>query len=338
MNKELSLGIVGATGAVGGEILKLLDGDQRPIAQLNLFGSNRSAGSSLHWRSDDLKIQDISNVVQSRLDLIFFAANLAVSAEYAPILADQGVYVIDNSSAFRMEEGVPLVVPEINFDSIGANNRIIANPNCSTIIMLMAVAPLRELGTVKRIIVSTYQSASGAGREAMEELKASSRAFLDGVTFEPHILPFSYAFNLFSHNTEICDEGYNGEEMKMISESRKILGDPELLVNPTCIRVPVLRSHSESITVEFEEIAPAVEDVRNVLKAFPGVKLIDDRENNRFPMPNDSNGEHDVFVGRIRQDLSNPNAISLFVCGDQLLKGAALNAVQIGARLFGFDI
>jgi aspartate-semialdehyde dehydrogenase len=335
MGSGVSVGVFGATGAVGTEIVQLLEDVSWPIDRLDLYSSSRSEGKTVSWRGEDKSIQVFDFENYERHDLAFFAISSEVAMVVAPQLASQGTYVIDNSSAFRMDPSVPLVVPEINFGAVKPDHRIFANPNCCTIILLMAVAPLRAFGRISRIVVSTYQSASGAGREAMNELEDSTRAYLDGKDFEPHVLPYPYAFNLFSHNTEIGIEGYNGEEMKMILETRKILDDPEILVNPTCIRVPVLRSHSESITIEFEGDAPTEDEVRECLSAFPGVQIIDDRANNRFPMPNDSNGQGDVFVGRIRRDISNPKAISLFVCGDQLLKGAALNAVQIGARLFG---
>jgi len=337
MGSGLSVGVFGATGAVGSEIVRLLESSKWQIDNLGLFGSERSAGKSVSWRASSVSIQLFDPNSHHVHDLVLFATNSQNSLEIAPTLASQGTYVVDNSSAFRMNDAVPLVIPEINFDTILPESRIIANPNCCTIILLMAVAPLRAFGKIKRIVVSTYQSASGAGREAMEELEVSTRAYLNGEDFTPEILPYPYAFNLFNHNTEIGEDGYNGEETKMILETRKILDDPEIAVNPTCVRVPILRSHSESITVEFDGDAPSVEDVRECLAAFPGVKIIDDRAANRFPMPIDSNGSHDVFVGRIRKDVSNPQAISLFVCGDQLLKGAALNAVQIGERLFGLN-
>ncbi len=232
-----------------------------------------------------------------------------------------------------MDPEVPLVVPEINFDSVKPSDQIIANPNCSAIIMLMAVAPLRALGTIERLIVSTYQCASGAGAMAMRELREQTRDVLEGRPAVPKVMPHVYAFNVFSHNTVINEYGYNDEEWKVIQESRKILGMPELKINVTCVRVPVLRAHSESITVEFDGPAPSEDAVREVLAAAPGVRVVDDRETNHFPMPLEASGQGDVLVGRIRKDVSNPNAICMFVAGDQLLKGAALNAVQIAERL-----
>lgn len=224
-------------------------------------------------------------------------------------------------------------MPEINFDAIQPHHRLIANPNCSAIIMLMAVAPLRALGRISRLIVSTYQSASGAGAAAMEELKEQTQQELLGQSLVPKILPHPYAFNLFSHNTPIDESGANEEERKVVEESRKILDQPDLGINVTCVRVPVLRAHSESITIEFESAAPSEDEVREILRKAPGVRLVDDRETNTFPMPRDATGTDEVLVGRIRRDPSHPRAICLFVAGDQLRKGAALNAVQIAERL-----
>lgn len=334
MSSKTSVAVIGSSGAVGQEIVRLLEREPWRDATISLFGSERSAGSSVPFRGENLTVNLLSTDNIVGYNIVFVAATSNVSRHIVPILASFSTFVVDNTSAFRMDPSVPLVIPEINFDSIAPGCRLVANPNCCTIIMLMAVAPLRVFGRIRRIIVSTYQSASGAGRPAMEELETATRAALDGRPFEPQVLPHPYGFNLFSHNTPIGPEGYNGEEEKIIAETRKILDDPEIMVNPTCVRVPVLRSHSESITVEFDGPAPAESDVREVLATFPGVCVVDDRENNRFPMPIDANGQGDVLVGRIRKDISNPNALSLFVCGDQLLKGAALNAVQIAEKQF----
>ena len=228
-----------------------------------------------------------------------------------------------------MDPDVPLVVPEVNADAMTLDHRLISVPNCTAIILVVAVNPLRALGEIDRLIVSTYQSASGGGAAVMEYLEADTRAYLAGEARpQKDGLP-PYAFNLFSHNTPVGDNGYNEEEQKVMEETRKILSSPQLKVNVTCVRVPVLRAHTESVTVEFAGPAPSVEDVRRTLRAAPGVRLVDDRELNHFPTPAEASGQGDVLVGRIRQDLSNPNAISMLIAGDQLLKGAALNAVQI---------
>jgi aspartate-semialdehyde dehydrogenase len=234
-----------------------------------------------------------------------------------------------------MDLDVPLVVPEINAHAIRPGTRLIAVPNCSAIILLMAIAPLRALGTIKRLIVSTYQSASGGGAAVMQELEEQSRAFLEGRPVQSNVLPHRYAFNLFSHNTEIGEGGYNEEELKVIAESKKILEMPELKINVTCVRVPVLRAHSESVTIEFEGPAPDEAAVRELLAASPGVQVVDDRDKNHFPMPIAAEGQNDVLVGRIRKDVSDPNALCMFISGDQLLKGAALNAVQIAEHALG---
>lgn len=329
---ELTVSVVGATGAVGGEFLRLFEERSFPVGDLRLLASERSAGKRANFAGKEYQIQALSQEAFADVDIAFFSAGASRSREFAQAALDAGSVVVDNSSAFRMDETVPLVVPEINGDLIRPDTKMYAVPNCSAIIMLMAVAPLRQLGEIERLIVSTYQSASGAGAQAMAELEEQTRGVLHGQEPDPVILPHVYAFNLFSHNTPINEHGYNEEEWKVIQESRKILGMPDLKLNVTCIRVPVLRAHSESITVEFAGKAPTEDDVRLVLSEAPGVRLVDDRENNLFPMPRDASGQDDVLVGRIRKDVSNPNAISLFVAGDQLLKGAALNAVQIAER------
>lgn len=232
-----------------------------------------------------------------------------------------------------MDPDVPLCVPEVNAHTLSADTRLVAVPNCSAIILLMAIAPLRQLGSIERLIVSTYQSASGGGAALMQDLIDQTKAAVHGEPVTPQVSPHPYAFNLFSHNTAINEDGYNEEESKVIAESRKILGMPDLKINVTCVRVPVLRAHSESVTVEFADAAPDLKAIREVLAASPGVRIVDDRAANRFPMPSDASGQGDVLVGRLRRDLSNPNAICLFVAGDQLLKGAALNAVQIAETL-----
>ncbi len=244
--------------------------------------------------------------------------------------AAAGALVIDNSSAFRMDPDVPLVVPEINPEDIWLNKGIIANPNCSTIVMLMAVEPLRKLAPVRRIVASTYQAASGAGAQAMQELVEQTHELIHNRPITPVVFPHPIAFNLFSHNTKIDATGYNEEERKMIYESRKILHDDDIRITATCVRVPVVRAHSISINVEFEAgQRPSLDAIREALAAFPGVSIQDDVEHNHFPMPIEASGIDDVLVGRLRYDLSNEDAVDLFVCGDQILKGAALNGVQI---------
>ncbi|MFQ5411980.1 MAG: aspartate-semialdehyde dehydrogenase [Phycisphaerae bacterium] len=333
MNAKIA--ILGATGAVGLEFLRVFG--QRGVAPeaLRLLASTRSAGKRLAYRETELSVHGVDRERFRGVRIALFSAGAAISREWAPVAVDAGARVVDNSSAFRMEPEVPLVIPEINAETIG-DAPIVANPNCSTIIMNMAVWPLHRRHPVERIVVSTYQAASGAGRRAMLELEGQTRDVLADRPIEPRAFPCQCAFNLFSHNTPIDDDGYNTEETKMIHETRKIFGAPDLAITATCIRVPVLRAHSESINLTFREPID-VEEVRDILSAAPGVSLIDDRLNNRFPTPLDATGKDDCFVGRIRRDLSQPDGrgIELFVCGDQLRKGAALNAVQVADCMGG---
>lgn len=329
MGSGYHVAIAGATGAVGTEFLRVLEAHDFPIASLRLLASERSEGKKLRFRGEEITVQRLTEDSFEGVQIAFFSAGASRSRQFAPAAVKAGAVVIDNSSAFRMDPQVPLVVPEINIEDAREHRGIIANPNCSTIIMLMAVAPLHRLSRVRRIVVSTYQSASGAGAQAMQELIDQTAAVLEGKEVTPRVLPHQIAFNLFSHNSAINEWGYNEEEWKMIHESRKILHEPEMAITATCVRVPVLRAHSESINIEFAERRPSVEEARQALQAFPGVRVVDDRERNHFPMPIEASEREEVLVGRIREDVSNPMALDLFVSGDQLLKGAALNAVQI---------
>lgn len=331
----LKVAVVGATGAVGQEFVRLFSSRGWPISELRLLASARSVGKKQSFCGKEIVVGETTAGSFEGIDVAFFSAGASRSREFAPHAVKAGAVVIDNSSAFRMDPNVPLVVPEINFDAVSKSTRLVANPNCTAIILLMAVAPLRSLGKIERLIVSTYQSASGAGASAMEELIEQSRVVLSGGKAVPKEFPHPCAFNVFSHNTAIDETGYNEEERKVVAESRKILGDPGLRINVTCVRVPVLRAHSESITIEFSGPAPSREHVTSVLSHAPGLRVVDDRESNTFPMACDASGGDDVLVGRIRQDVSDPNALCMFVSGDQLLKGAALNAVQIGEKMFG---
>lgn len=318
---------------MGEELIRTLERRAFPIRSLRLLASSRSAGQKRPFRGDLLTIEEVTPGSFANIDLAFFSAGASRSREFAPHAMGQGAIVVDNSSAFRMEPNTPLIIPEVNGDSLDPETKLVSVPNCSAIILLMAVAPLRQLGKIERMIVSTYQSASGAGAAAMAELETQTREVLAGKDPIPKVLPHPYAFNLFSHNTPIDEAGYNEEEVKVMQECRKILDEPNLKINVTCVRVPILRAHSESVTVEFADTAPSEADVRKCLQHAPGVKVVDDRNANRFPMPLDASGTDDVLVGRIREDLSNPKGICLFVAGDQLLKGAALNAVQIAEHL-----
>ncbi len=329
MNSGLTVAIVGATGAVGGEFLRLFEERNFPVGELRLLASERSIGKHLSFRGADVSIALADSQAFAGVDVAFFSAGATRSRELIPAALEAGALVVDNSSAFRMDARVPLCVPEVNGESLERSQRLIAVPNCTAIILSMAVHPLQELGQIQRLIVSTYQSASGGGAGMMRLLEEETRTLMQGHEPEPSNLPTRYAFNLFSHNTPIDENGCNEEEAKVAAETRKILAMPDLGVNVTCVRVPILRAHSESVTVEFSGSAPSREQVTAVLAKAPGIRLIDDRENNCFPTPLSASGQGDVLVGRIRQDLSNPNAICMFIAGDQLLKGAALNAVQI---------
>jgi aspartate-semialdehyde dehydrogenase len=330
--KGMHVAILGATGAVGAEFRRLFNERKFPVSKLTLLASERSAGKELPFNGEMHKVQAVTPESFEGVDVAFFSAGASRSKQFAPHALNAGALVVDNSSAYRMDPEVPLVIPEVNGDLIQPEKKLYSVPNCSAIIMLMAVAPLRKLGNIERVIVSTYQSASGAGASAMRELEEQTKCVIEGGTPVPEVLPHVYAFNLFSHNTPINEEGYNEEELKVIAESRRILGMPDLKINVTCIRVPILRAHSESITVEFSGPAPSEQEVRELLSSCEGVRVVDDREKNLFPMPKDAAGKDEVLVGRIRKDLSNPNGLLLFVSGDQLLKGAALNAVQIAER------
>jgi len=329
-----TVAVVGATGAVGAEMLRCLERSPFPTGTLKAFASERSVGKRLAFRDGEVELGALSDSAFDGVDVVLFASETDISKQYVPIAVKAGAYAIDNSSAFRMDPKTPLVVPEVNGELITPNQKIYANPNCVAAIMAVALWPLHQQAKITRIIASTYQSASGAGAAAMEELEVSTRAYLKGEAYEPKVLPHPYAFNLFSHNTSIGADGYNSEETKVIAEMRKIMGLPELRVGVTCVRVPVLRAHSMAITVEFKDKL-AVDAARELLSKAPGVKVVDDRVGNHFPMPVESSGQYDVLVGRIREDLSDPtgHTLAIFISGDQLLKGAALNAVQIAERL-----
>ena len=333
--KNKQIAIVGVSGAVGREFLKILEKASIPAKNIIPLASERSAGQNIPYLNTHLTVQKLTHNSFYGIDIALFSAGSPVSKEFRKACEESKCIIVDNSSAFRMEEGVPLIVPEINPQDIKKHNGVIANPNCSTIIMLMAVFPIHQKYKVKRIVVSTYQAASGAGWAAMEELKQATQSYLNNTPFNYSIMPHPYAFNLFSHNAKIdLETGYNEEEIKMIKETHKILNDTNISISPTCIRVPVLRAHSESINLEFENNAPSIDEVRKLLNTFHGVIVVDDRNKNYFPMPIEASEKYECLVGRIRQDIANPKKnIELFVSGDQLLKGAALNAVQIAALL-----
>jgi aspartate-semialdehyde dehydrogenase len=327
--------VVGATGAVGVELMQCLEQRKFPLSNLRLFASARSAGKTLPFKGKPVTVEELTEDSFKGVDIALFSAGGAQSKRYAPAAVRHGTVVVDNSSAFRMDPGVPLVVPEINPEALREHKGIIANPNCSTIISITPLWPIHKINRIQRMIVATYQAASGAGAAAMEELRESTRAYLDGHEYKNTVLPHPYAFNLFSHNSKIDpSNGYNEEEIKVMRETHKIFGDSSIRIAATCVRVPVLRAHSIAINFECERpITPA--QVREIVQGAPGVKLVDNVEQNYFPMPKDASGQDPILVGRIRQDVSDPSgrSIALFVAGDQLLKGAALNAVQIAELL-----
>ena len=335
MSYQPIVAIVGVTGAVGAEFIATIDKRAFPVGKLKALASARSAGKTVDFRGKKVVIEELTEKSFEGVDIALFSAGGGISRRFAPAAVKAGAVVIDNSSAFRMDPNVPLVIPEINANRIREHKGIIAVPNCSAITALVPLWPIHRQNRIKRMILSTYQAASGAGAAAMEELAESTRAHLEGRPFQPKVIPHPYAFNVFSHNTAIDPEtGYNEEETKVIQETRKIFEDDKIAIGVTCVRVPVLRAHCEAITFECEQpIAEA--EVRAILANAPGVRIVDDRAKNYFPMPIDASGQDDVLVGRIRKDLSDASghSIAMFVSADQLLKGAALNAIQIAELL-----
>jgi aspartate-semialdehyde dehydrogenase len=329
-----NLAIAGVTGAVGQEFLAILEQRDFPFDSLKVLASSRSKGKKITFKKKDYIVEEMTKDSFEGVNIALFSAGASRSREFAPAAVQAGAVVVDNSSAFRMVPDVPLVIPEINPQKIKEHKGIIANPNCTTIIGIVPVWPLHKANPVKRMVVSSYQAASGAGQSAMLELENQAREILDGKKPTMKAFPYQIAFNVFSHNSAMQPNGYNEEEVKMVNETRKIFDCPGIAITATCIRVPVFRAHCESINLEFTDpITP--DEVRELLSTAPGVSLIDDRKNNRFPMPIDATGKDDVFVGRIRQDESLPEnrGINIWVAGDQLRKGAALNAVQIAEKL-----
>jgi aspartate-semialdehyde dehydrogenase len=335
MQRDPVVAIAGVTGAVGAEFIATLNRRGFPVRKLKALASARSAGKTVEFRGETIMIEELREDSFDGVDIALFSAGSGASRQFSPLAVKAGAVVIDNSSAFRMDPNVPLAIPEINGRRIREHKGIIAVPNCSAITALVPLWPIHQQNRIKRMIISTYQAASGAGAAAMAELVESTRAHLAGQTFQPKVLPHPYAFNVFNHDTRIDPEtGYNEEESKVIKETRKIFEDDRIAIGVTCVRVPVLRAHSQAITFECEKPITH-EEVRRILRSAPGVRIVDDRVKNHFPMPIEAAGQDDVLVGRIRQDLSDPSghSVSIFVSADQLLKGAALNAVQIAELL-----
>ena len=336
--KQLKVGILGATGAVGEQMRIVLAERSFPLSELRLFGSARSAGTEIEFKGEKLKVQEASLEAFKGLDLLLGAADNDVAKKFLPDAAKMGIVVVDNSSAFRLDPEVPLVIPEVNPEDVKWHKGLIANPNCATIIALTAVAALHRKARLRRMIASTYQAVSGAGRQGIDDLLAEVHA-PEGEQPPLGVFPYPIAYNLIPQIGGFNDLGYTSEEMKMQNEGRKMLHEPDFLVSCTCVRVPIIRSHSEALTMEFEkEISP--EEARELLKDAPGVKLYDDPAEKKYPMPLDTSDQDLVYVGRIRRDLSAPKesynrSLVLFCCGDQVRKGAATNAVQIAEIVFG---
>ncbi len=332
MVQSYRVAILGATGAVGTELMTLLEERNFPVSQLKLLASSRSAGQTLQFRGEPLIVEAVSDRSFDGIDLVLASAGASISKAWAPKAIAAGAVVVDNSSAFRMDADVPLIVPEVNPQAAARHQGMIANPNCTTILMAVAIYPLHLVQPIQRIVAATYQSASGAGARAMEEMKTQAQAILNGQEPVADIFPYPLAFNLFPHNSKLNEQGYCEEEMKMVNETRKIFGVPDLQITPTCIRVPVMRAHSEAINLEFKQPF-SVAQAREILSHASGVSLVEDWSANYFPMPIDASGEDNVLVGRIRQDISHPCGLELWLCGDQIRKGAALNAIQIAELL-----
>lgn len=334
MANGYNVAVAGATGAVGVEMVKTLEKRNFPVKNLRLLASARSAGKTMKFRGEDVVIEEMTHDSFRGIDIALFSAGGDISREYRPFVVESGAVMIDNSSAFRMEDDVPLVVPEVNAEDIKLHKGVIANPNCTTAIMLVAVAPLHRAKGLKRIVAATYQAASGAGAKGMDELIVQTRDVLAGKAAVPKAFAHQIAFNLIPHIDVFKENGYTKEELKMLNESRKMLHHPTLKVSCTCVRIPVLRAHSEALNLEFEnDITP--EEARAIIAAAPGVELVDDLMAKRYPMPIDATEKYDVLCGRIRQDISRDDkrGLDIFVSGDQVLKGAALNAVQIAELL-----
>jgi len=334
---ECKIALIGATGAVGQVFLRILEERNFPASDIRLCASERSFGKKIKVRGEKLIVEEATPQLLSEVDFVFISASGSVSRQMAPLAVDQGAIVIDKSSAFRMDPNVPLVVPEINPGDLHDHHGIIASPNCTTTPMVMALKPLNEANPAKRIVAASYQSVTGTGASAGEELLAQSRDVLDGKDASMNVYPHQIAFNVLPHVEEFLENGYTTEEMKMQNETRKILHAPDLKVSTTCVRVPVMVSHAEAINVEFTDpISPG--EVREILSTMPGVRVVDDPQANVYPMPVQSEGEDDVFVGRIRKDISLDNGIAMWLTCDNLRKGAALNAIQIAEEMLARNL
>ena len=332
MASGLTVAVVGVTGAVGQTTLKLLDERKFPVKALRVFASERSVGKTVTFKGETIRIGKLGPEAFTGVDIALFSAGSSQSKEYAPQAVKAGAVVVDKSSAFRMDPTVPLVVPEVNAHSLKAHRGIVACPNCTTIVTVMPLKPLHDAGRLRRVIATSYQAVSGAGVNGVEELRSQTLAWARGEAITPKYFLHQIAFNLIPHIDKFDDGGYTGEEMKLVHEVRKILETPDLAVSPTTVRVPVFTTHSIAVNAE-TEVPVSPEKAREVFARFPGITLWDDPAQNRYPMPVTVEGQDDCFVGRIRQDLTLPNALNFWVVGDQLRKGAALNGIQIAELL-----
>ena len=331
----MNVAVVGATGAVGAKMMETLEKRSFPIARVKLLASARSVGRKLRFSGEEIAVEELKEDSFEGVDIALFSAGGSRSRQFAPIAARAGCVVVDNSSAFRMDPEVPLVVPEVNAEQVAAHNGIIANPNCSTIQLVMVLKPLHDAARIKRVVVSTYQAVSGAGLRAIEELRSETESVLAGGQYDRQIFPHQMAFNCLPQipqSDAFLENGYSTEEMKMVNETKKIMGDDSIRVTATTVRVPVFVSHSESVNVETEKKLSA-DEAREILSKAPGVKVVDDLGRQLYPLATDAAGRDETFVGRIREDLSIDNGLDMWVVADNLLKGAALNAVQIAEEL-----
>jgi len=347
--KKYNVGVVGATGLVGREMVRMLEKQNFPVANLRLFASERSRGKTLKFKGKEIVVEELTPSsfkvsspgekpsLQARLDIALFSAGGSISKEYAPLAAQEGVFVIDNSSAWRMDPEVPLVVPEVNSHTLSKDKKIIANPNCSTIQMVVVLAPLHRKARIKRIVVSTYQAVSGAGQKAVVELEEQVSAIASGKKVKPMVFPHQIAYNCIPQIDVFLENGYTKEEMKMVNETKKIIEDDSIAITATCVRVPVFRGHSEAVNIETErKITP--QEARQILKKIEGVIVVDDISKLKYPLPTKAADSDEIFVGRIREDQSISNGLNMWIVSDNLLKGAALNAVQIGEELINRKI
>lgn len=335
--KRYNVAVVGATGAVGREMLSCLERHDFPVNEIRLLASARSKGLKFSFKGREVLVEELTKDSCKGVDLALFSAGASISGEFAPIFASNGVFVIDNSSRWRMEKDIPLVVPEVNPGAVSKDTKIIANPNCSTIQMVVVLKPLHDAAVIKRVVVSTYQAVSGAGQSGIQDLENQIREIEAGQPLTKKKFPHQIAFNVIPHIDVFLDNFYTKEEIKMVSETRKIMGDDSIEVSPTCVRVPVFRGHSEAVNLEFRKKISRAEAMK-ILSSAPGVVVKDDVSSNTYPMPIDAEDDERTFVGRIREDKSVKNGLNLWIVSDNLLKGAASNAVQIAELLIQKEI